>query len=56
MSQATNLPLSIKNRLGFDDFDNYQFLKSFVGEVISSGIRPRFVVHARKAITNCNPA
>jgi tRNA-dihydrouridine synthase A len=49
MSDRVDLPITIKHRIGIDDFDSYSFLRDFVGTVAQSGCTT-FIVHARKAI------
>lgn len=49
MQDNTTVPVSIKHRIGIDDFDSYEFLRDFVGTVSQTGCR-LFTVHARKAI------
>ena len=49
MREATQLPVTIKHRLGIDDLDNDQHLHNFVATVAESGCKT-FIVHARKAI------
>lgn len=49
--------LSIKCRLGVDDYDSKEFLESFIRIVSSTGDINRFVIHARKAwLKGVNPA
>ena len=48
MSEACSLPITVKHRIGIDDFDSYAFLSDFVGTVKESGCKT-FIVHARKA-------
>ena len=48
MIDATTLPVTVKHRIGVDDFDSYDFLCQFVGTVAASGCST-FLVHARKA-------
>jgi tRNA-dihydrouridine synthase A len=48
MLKATNLPVSIKHRIGVDDCDRYEDLANFVQIVSAAGCQ-RFTVHARKA-------
>jgi len=38
-----------KCRIGVDEFDSYEFLKSFAEELLKSGNK-QLIVHARKAI------
>ena len=44
-----NIPVTIKTRLGVDNFDNYEFLHNFIAKVSSSGVHT-VIIHARKAI------
>ena len=48
MSDAVDVPVTVKTRLGIDDQDSYEFLHGFVGTVAEAGCRT-FIVHARKA-------
>jgi len=49
MMQAVNIPVTIKNRIGIDDFESYEFLTDFIGKTSEKGCNT-FIVHARKAI------
>ena len=49
MRQVTELPVTVKTRIGIDDRDEYEFLTTFVDTVAKAGCR-HFIVHARKAI------
>ena len=49
MRDAVDIPVTIKTRLGVDDFYSYQFISDFVGQVAESGCSV-FIMHARKAI------
>jgi len=48
MRDAVDLPVTVKHRIGVDDYDSYDFLCQFVGTLSDSGCNT-FVVHARKA-------
>ena len=48
MSQAVNIPVTVKSRIGIDDQDSYEELVHFVETVASTGCRT-FIIHARKA-------
>ena len=48
MLEATNLPVTVKTRLGIDNRDSYEELCDFVHTVEKSGCR-YFTLHARKA-------
>ncbi len=48
MIQATNLPVSVKHRIGIDDCDRYEDMAHFVQVVADAGCQV-FSVHARKA-------
>ena len=48
MHDATDLPITVKHRIGVDEVDSYEDLLRFV-EVVSESPCVRFSVHARKA-------
>jgi len=48
MQQATSLPITVKTRLGIDDYDSYDFITDFVNTVSNTGCKS-FIIHARKA-------
>ena len=48
MKTETAIDVSLKCRIGVDEFDTYEFFKSFISTVIESGIKIIFI-HARKA-------
>ena len=48
MVDAVDVPVTVKHRIGVDDFDSYDFLSDFVGTVADTGCET-FIVHARKA-------
>ena len=48
MMSETSMDVSLKCRIGVDEFDSYEFFKSFISTVIESGIKIIFI-HARKA-------
>ncbi len=48
MAEATDLPVTVKSRIGIDDQDSYEELATFVETVAARGCRT-FIVHARKA-------
>ena len=48
MKSETSIDVSLKCRIGVDEFDTYDFFKSFISTVIESGIKIIFI-HARKA-------
>jgi tRNA-dihydrouridine synthase A len=49
MRDAVNVPVTVKSRIGIDDHDSYEFLKSFVDAQAEAGCS-KFIVHARNAI------
>jgi tRNA-dihydrouridine synthase A len=51
MRAEVNIPVTVKTRIGIDDFDSYEFLCNFIETVQNSGC-DTFVVHARKAWLN----
>jgi len=49
MTNASNLPISIKTRIGYNNFENYEFLKKFLTTIKKAGSNT-FIIHARRAI------
>ena len=45
---SSQLPITVKHRIGVDDFDSYEFLCDFIGTVSDVGCKT-FIIHARKA-------
>lgn len=48
MQEAVQIPVTVKTRIGIDDFDSYDFLVNFVQKVHNAGCK-EFIIHARKA-------
>ena len=48
MSDAVDVPVTVKTRLGVDDLYSYDYFRGFVDTVADSGCL-QFIVHARKA-------
>ncbi len=48
MQAAVDIPVTVKHRIGIDDFDSYEFMVDFVQTVAAAGCT-RFIVHARTA-------
>jgi len=49
MSKSTKLPITIKTRIGYNDVENFDFLKSFIQTTKDAGSK-KFIIHARKAL------
>ena len=49
MSKATKLPISAKTRIGYNEIEDYEFLKKFILKIKESG-SSKFIIHARRAI------
>jgi len=49
MIAVSSVPITVKCRIGVDDLDSYEYLKSFVSTVREGGVK-HFIVHARKAL------
>ena len=49
MRDETDIPITVKTRIGIDDHDSYAFLTAFVEPLVAAGCR-KFVVHARIAV------
>ena len=48
MQAVVDIPVTVKHRIGIDDFDSYEFMAQFVQTVADAGCK-RFIVHARTA-------
>lgn len=48
MVDATAIPVTVKNRIGVDEMDSYEYLRDFVGIISERGCNT-FIIHARKA-------
>ena len=51
MKKSCNIPITVKHRLGIDNFDSDDYLMQFVDSCSIAGAE-RFIVHARKAWLN----
>lgn len=51
MQQATNLPITIKQRIGLDYNYDYAYLSAFVAHLAANGCT-KFIIHARNAVLN----
>jgi tRNA-dihydrouridine synthase A len=51
MCNSTKLPITIKTRIGYNEVENFEFLKSFIKKIKEAGSQ-KFIIHARKAILN----
>ena len=49
MVNATKLPVSIKTRIGYNDIEDFEFLKNFISTIKKAGTK-KFIIHARRAI------
>ncbi len=49
MSAVCDLPVTVKTRIGIDDYDSYEFLREFIETLKAAGCNT-FIVHARLAI------
>ena len=49
MVNATKLPVTIKTRIGYNEIENFDFLKSFIKTTKDAGSK-KFIIHARKAL------
>jgi tRNA-dihydrouridine synthase A len=49
MKSKTNLPVTVKTRIGYDDVEDYESLFNFINLLKSTGVKT-FIIHARKAI------
>ena len=49
MQSKTNLPVTIKTRIGYDNVEDYENLHNFISTLKSTGVKT-FIIHARKAM------
>ena len=49
MAKSTKLPVTIKTRIGYNEVENFEFLKSFIQTTKNAGSK-KFIIHARKAL------
>ncbi len=49
LKENSELPITVKCRIGVDDFDSFEFLQKFVSELVAVGC-DTFIIHARIAI------
>ena len=49
MQASTNLPVTIKTRIGYDDVEDYETFYKFISIIKSTGVKT-FIIHARKAM------
>lgn len=55
MRDESTLPITVKCRIGVDEFDSYEFLTEFIQTIANAGC-DTFIVHARKAwLKGLNP-
>jgi tRNA-dihydrouridine synthase A len=48
MVDVTDVPITVKHRIGIDKIESYEFVRDFVGKVSEAGCQT-FIVHARNA-------
>ena len=48
MDEAVQIPITVKCRIGIDEYDSFEFLDDFIGKVADKGCQS-FIIHARKA-------
>ena len=49
MQTKTNLPVTVKTRIGYDDVEDYESLFNFIKILKSTGVKT-FIIHSRKAM------
>ena len=48
MKSAVKIPVTVKTRIGVDEYDHYDHLYTFIKKIAEAGCE-RFIIHARKA-------
>ena len=51
MKNACGLPITIKTRIGYDNIEDYEYLRKFISIINKAGSNT-FIIHARRAILN----
>ena len=49
MQSKTNLPVTVKTRIGYDQVEDYEHLHNFIKLLKATGVKT-FIIHARKAM------
>ena len=49
MKNACHLPITVKTRIGYNDVEDYEYLKKFITTIKKAGSKT-FIIHARRAI------
>ena len=49
MQVKTNLPVTVKTRIGYDQVEDYEHLYNFINTLKATGVKT-FIIHARKAM------
>ena len=49
MAKSTKLPVTIKTRIGYNEIEDFEFLKSFIQTTKDAGSK-KFIINARKAL------
>ena len=49
MCNSTRLPISAKTRIGYNDIEDFEFLKNFIFKIKEAGSK-KFIIHARRAV------
>ncbi len=49
MASSTNLPVTVKTRIGYDNVEDYQNIYEFINLLSKTGVKT-FIMHARKAM------
>ena len=49
MQAKTNLPVTVKTRIGYDQVEDYEHLYNFINKLKLTGVKT-FIIHARKAM------
>jgi tRNA-dihydrouridine synthase A len=55
IADITQIPATVKCRIGVDNNDSYEELVAFVSKVCEQGAVYHFIIHARKALLNFSP-
>lgn len=57
MVQNTNLPISVKTRIGVDEYSSFEYIAGYIKRLVEEAGCKQFIIHARKVyLEGLNPA
>jgi len=57
MVRNTNLPISVKTRIGVDEHSTFEYIASYIKKLVEEAGCKHFIIHARRVyLEGLNPA